>query len=151
MILAMRDGEWFLAAFAPHIQGCNLSSVREPIAQRDKFHLWRDLIYVQSHAPLDGIIFYPDLFYHGLSVAPQMWHTETIEPILCCQAMPQEGDLDDPYFVTLLKDSQRDHYGNRLLADGWTRTDKFVYEKYIHIDDLEKAEGPPPNGSFRSG
>lgn len=96
----------------------------------------------------NGIAFYPELYYHGLPVWPASWCSESAEPIVRCEAMPQEGQLDDEYFQCVLQHSTVDHRNNRLLADGWAKPDKFVYSKYVHVDDLEKIEGPPPDGPF---
>ena len=94
------------------------------------------------------LIFYPELYYHGLKVWPKSWDPDSSEPVLECDAMPEDGQLEDQYFQEVLEQSSIDHGGDSLLADGWDRWDKFVYRKFIHVDELEKIEGPPPEGPF---
>lgn len=36
----------------------------------------------------------------------------------------------------------------RLRADGWGVDIMEGAFKYIHVDELEKIEGPPPDGAF---
>lgn len=74
MILARRDGEWILAAFAPHLRRCNLSTPREP-KRPELCLLWKETIYVQSRAPLDGLAFFPRLLFRGMRVFPEQWDT----------------------------------------------------------------------------
>lgn len=169
-VLAQRDGEWFLAAFAKHLNGCNLSTPREPVLQREKFHLWRGQLYVQSHASLQGITFYPELYYHGMKVWPQGWGEDTAEPILHCLVLLNPEDVErTPYFdgpsakqIHATKDRDRDEWIRllalrqkgveqlieRLIADGWEQPGRGEFTRLVHIDDLDKIEGPPPEGPF---
>jgi hypothetical protein len=102
---------------------------------------------VYGTIPLDDrLVFYPELFYHGLRVWPKFWRPDTREPILQCDAIPEDGSLDDAYFARTVERSTSDHRGDPLLADGWQRWDKFAYDKDIHVDELDKIAGPPPIG-----
>ena len=135
-VLASRDGEWYLAAFAPHIEGCNLSTVVEPRSQSDKFHRWRDKIYVQRHAPLDGVTFYPELYWQEYRVQPLSWNTEMSEPALVCQLDLAQLAGEGEHAVSALVDE--------LLAAGWTRPDRSLMQSPIKLADLQMIEGPTP-------
>lgn len=96
----------------------------------------------------EGITFYPNIYYHGLKVWPLSWMPETNEPVLRCEAMPEQGDLDSEYFQEAMRRIGAYSGEVLLVADGWRHPDKFTYQKAIHVDDLEKIEGPPPEGPF---
>jgi hypothetical protein len=36
----------------------------------------------------------------------------------------------------------------QLVEDGWTDEGGDGLVRYVHVDDLEKIEGPPPEGAF---
>jgi hypothetical protein len=40
------------------------------------------------------------------------------------------------------------HQAEELIAHGWKWDWRDGGEKYFHVDDLEKIEGPPPEGPF---
>lgn len=165
-LLARRDGEWFLAAFAKHLNGCNLSTPHEPISQREKFHLWRGQTYVQSHAPVNGVTFYPNIYYHGLRVWLEGWVPNTPDPVFYCRIVPEIEDVErSPYYsgpslaqVNQAKDRNRDEWARllaqrekgyedlfqRLVEDGWARPGIDEFTRMVHIDELDKIEGPPP-------
>jgi len=133
-------GEWFLAAFAPHIRGCNLSTAHRPTNDTDRFHLWQGQIWVWSHAPLDGITFYPEVYYHGVQVFPQHWHPESNEPRVACH-MPlnvRPGETAE----------QSRARRQTLLDEGWAYSAWEGLARYVHVDELQKIEGPPPEGAF---
>lgn len=141
-VLAIRKGEWLLAAFAPNLRGCNLSTVRPPLHDRERYHIWNKSVYVWSHAPLDGITFFPELKYQGCKVYPwHGWRHDSAEPILSCligdlRASPDET-ADDVR-------ARRE----RLVAQGWEDGGRDGVAGYVHVDDIEKFEGPPPDGPF---
>jgi hypothetical protein len=139
MILAKRKGDWLLAAFAPHIRGCNLSTNRVPREDIDEFHVWRGNIRVWSHAPIDGITFYPEIRYKGCGGRPVMWKADSTEPILYCEIGTPPG----------WSRQQQEANISELEAEGWNwdRRDG-VGRGYVHVEDLEKVEGPPPERAF---
>ena len=97
-----------------------------------------------------GITFYPRCLYHGMLVTPITWHTESPEPIVQCCAMPGwEGyDLNQSFIEHVLETGMPNEYDSPMLADGWDASEIGVFKKFIHIDELDKIEGPPPEGSF---
>lgn len=139
MVLAKRRDEWFLAAFAPHIKGCNLSTNRKPLHKRDQFHHWRGNVFVQSHAPLDDIVFYPELLYHGYRVYPEWWDSDRHEPLIHCVTG------SDSWRRPIRTEADLHEMIAELKADGWEYNPKDQdARRYIHVDELEKVEGPPP-------
>lgn len=98
-------------------------------------YFWRGSVLIADPA----ITWYPELRYRGYPVSPYMgWKPETPEPMLGCYldtcAIRGIGHHDTP--------------GERaaLLADGWHERDGFF--RYVHVDEIEKSEGPPPDGPF---
>lgn len=98
----------------------------------------------------ETVAFYPEIFYHGLKVIPVMWHPDSDEPVLMCEAMPATiRDVSSPYFLEISRSVGGAQYAEEvMLPDGWQRPDRAVYQKYLHVDELEKIEGPPPDGPF---
>jgi hypothetical protein len=89
----------------------------------------------------EGITFYPELRYKGMRVYPKGWDPDSAEPILRCEK-PHLADMN------LKGVHVRQAFVERLRADGWHWDDREGGWKYIHVDDLEKVEGPPPDGTF---
>jgi hypothetical protein len=93
------------------------------------------------------IRFFPELRYRGCRVTPYSWHPTATEPILCVEIDPYDEDLSKRYF----KRPFVDHIERceALLSDGWDIYDpREGARKYVHVDELEKIEGPPPEGAF---
>lgn len=140
MILARMDDDWYLAAFGPHIRGCNLSTNQVPTGRHaHHFHVWKNHIYVWSHAPLGGITFYPTLRYRGIPVSVfHGWHPDSEEPLLSLLMGRPRVSLDEP------DDLVRQRW-ERLLEEGWEDGGRDGMAGYVHVNDpdLEKIEGPP--------
>jgi len=88
---------------------------------------------------ISNITFYPEIRYKGLRVYPMWWKRDAEEPILRVMAGSSGGDYppgDTAAFVEMLK------------AEGWQPQARDPMEGYVHVDDLEKIEGPPPDGAF---
>jgi hypothetical protein len=145
MILARRKGEWFLAAFAAHINGCNLSINKRPCHDAEKFHLWNQRIFVWRHAPIEGVTFYPTLRYRGIPVLVfHGWHPDSEEPLLSVlMAQRPYRSPDEPYEAVRQRWEQ-------LISEGWEDGGRDGMAGYVHVEDpeLEKIEGPPPEGAF---
>lgn len=97
--------------------------------------------------PFDVMVFYPEIRYRGVRVLPYSWHPTETEPVLLVDVYPYDRDLYARYFLKPPKD--HDEMLRALKLDGWD-----VYDgregawKYVHVDELEKIEGPPPEGAF---
>jgi len=139
MVLAQRKGQWMLAAFAPHLNGCNLSTNARPWHDADRFHLWQGKTYVWSNAPIAGVTFYPEIRYKGMRVYPMCWKRDTEEPIL--QLMGSSGGPGYPA-------NAGPGFDEMLKAEGWQPQAGDPMLGFVHVDDLEKTEGPPPKGTF---
>jgi len=107
-------------------------------------------VLYKSLPTIEGISFYPEIRRLGYPLRPVMWHPEREEPILKCYL--DNGELTQD--LTCHNDLGK---WNRIYeerkaafrADGWCWPDpREGCEKYVHVDDLEKVEGPPPEGPF---
>jgi len=91
-------------------------------------------VYYGSVPLNDKIVFFPTLQYESATVYPQWWHPESEEPILFCHMMQWE----DCALST-----------EELRKEGWQIDDpREPARGYVHVDELEKIEGPPPEGPF---
>ncbi len=119
-----------------------------------------------------GITFYPEVRYRGMKVFPERWLAEGAEPLLYCRLMGDQitkriGALPavweafkvaertkDPAAVekwrTLARDSERGSFALRefLISEGWRDEGGDGLVRYLHVDELEKTEGPPSEGAF---
>ncbi len=63
--------------------------------------------------------------------------------------MPANFDeLNSDYFRTMAKRINARYPGDVLIADGWERKSRAEYVKALHVSEIEKIEGPPPEGEF---
>lgn len=117
---------------------------------------------------LEGIIFYPELRFHGMRVYPEHWHGESEQPLLHCLLHDNNPAVDAESGTTMgmiheaRESGQRERWEQlgrrretasrivmeRLLEEGWEQLEAGLFAKYLHVDELEKIEGPPPEGSF---
>ena len=88
----------------------------------------------------DSVTFYPEVRYRGVRVYPQHWDPESNEPLAMCH-MPLNIDLAETK-------AERDALLEQLLAEGWEYSAWEGLARAVHVDDLEKIEGPPPEGPF---
>jgi hypothetical protein len=140
MVLCRYQGRWCLAQSSQRWPGKIGLFMPVCIAVDNTFCLDEHNRYrYRSVDSLDGITFYPQLRYRGMGVAPVGWKSHSAEPIMQCMiGIP-------PAWTS----QQRDAAMEQLKAEGW-RWDyrDMVGEGYVHVDDLEKTEGPPPAGAF---
>lgn len=121
---------------------------------------------------MDGITFYPEVRYWGMKVYPESWDPGSTEPILVCRMMgdeilrklktlpgihaareraEQSGRAEDrDAWRSKLEESNAASQALRrqLVDDGWLDTPGEGFVKHVHVDELEKFEGPPPKGAF---
>jgi hypothetical protein len=89
---------------------------------------------------LNSVTLYPELRYRELRVYSEAWHPESEEPLLLCY-MPTVMHPGEPESVWGLR-------RERLIEEGWEDGGRDGLKGYVHVDELEKIEGPPPTGSF---
>jgi hypothetical protein len=90
------------------------------------------------------IRFFPEIRYRGCKVSPWAWHPTAHEPILRIDGSNLDGyRLDGPFNAGPNFD-----FTAALHADGWEGDDYLGWYRYVHVDELEKIEGPPPEGPF---
>ena len=128
---------------------------------------WSGVFWHRYWPSFDGITFYPEVRYRGIRVYPQWWHPSSAEPLVHCW-MQGIGDAVDPgrdrieqsldaqrrgdfaLWASICEELKQKSQAMRaqLVSEGWK--DKHIdgLEKYCHVDDLEKIEGPPPVGEF---
>lgn len=92
--------------------------------------------------------FFPTIKLRGVEVEPWFpaWHTTSSEPLLNVMNPWNTGEHSLMYFGRHLENKE---LRDALRADGWEGS---VYDgafsKYVHVDELEKIEGPVPDGPF---
>jgi hypothetical protein len=97
-------------------------------------------------SPLADVVFYPRLSYHGLNIASPRFYIGDDQPRVICSVSPSNlSDLQSEYFLEIQQRHPTPNPGEVLRQDGWAQPDKGVYEKIVHVDNLEKIEGPPPD------
>jgi hypothetical protein len=98
---------------------------------------------------LEDIALYPVIRYRGCRVWPEVWHPDAVEPLVRCRL--ETHDLNPASEFGRHTGSgilPYDEFAARVTADGWQWDMREGGTKYIHVDDLEKIEGPPPAGPF---
>lgn len=94
---------------------------------------------------MENITFYPTLRYRGIPVSVfHGWHPDSEEPLLNLAIWGRPYlSLDEPYEVIKQRWEQ-------LISEGWEDGGRDGMAGYVHVEDpdLEKIEGPPPDGPF---
>jgi hypothetical protein len=151
MILCTFRNKWFLCTGINYEKGtCGLRTGKRMSHPRDFRPLPPMGDQMLGSVPMGpDITFFPNIAFHGMQVVPQYWEFESEEPILVLMATPcTMEDVNTPYY-----DAIRERIGARypaeiLMADGWEQPGQGEFVKRVHVDDLEKIEGPPPEGPF---
>ncbi len=90
------------------------------------------------------IRFFPEIRYRGCRVYPRAWHPTAHEPILKIFA----DDIDVSKYFKANPQVNTSDLRKALIADGWDWDAREGGVKSVHVDELEKIEGPPPEGPF---
>jgi hypothetical protein len=95
---------------------------------------------------VSGVRFFPTILYRGCKVRPRYWHREAAQPLLLISMWIDDLILEK-YFV---KPPANDAFAIQaaMEADGWSWDLREGGDKYVHVDELEKIEGPPPQGAY---
>ena len=133
---------------------------------------------LHGSVPLDSdSVFYPEVRYYGLKVYPEHWHQTSREPLLHCRIMGDQiahatmtpeflaartaldhaaaertVGAEDPLNIRWRELVGRAKAADaelrrRLVEEGW-QDDADGLTRYVHVDELEKIEGYPPEGPF---
>lgn len=121
----MRGGNW------PRLQHFGFSERTSQANDGPIYRWWQR--YIDSIA---DITFFPEIRYRGFRVYPQGWHYESSEPLLKCY-------MDHSEISAGGWDATKERMC-ALIEDGWQWDQREGGIKYVHVDDLEKIEGPPP-------
>ena len=137
MILCKSDDSWFLSTGVNKVEGiCWLRCSRQ---------MWHygsfkplppagDVVY--GSVAIEKVKFFPVLKYRHAIVYPEFFRLESRHPILQCRLMGF-----DAYTAGYSNDQQ--------IADGWVGVGSGDgATKWLHVDEIEKTEGPPPAGVF---
>lgn len=134
--LGKRQEEWFLGHANQYIQGVNLSC---PVPPRNGASLFRKSahgMYFANFRDPSDIMFFLDIRFRNAKVHLEYWKADTFEPVFQCRLMGF-----DAYAAGYSNDEQ--------IADGWVGVGSGEgATKWLHVDELEKIEGPPPEGAF---
>lgn len=137
MILCRWDDEWHLASRAnPQTGGCSLA-FRLKGGAPPGFELYRYKTFWHRYFPtFDGLAFYPITRFRNAPVFLHWWSWEVPEPLIHCRLMGWDAH-------------SAGYTDKQQIADGWVGAGSGDgATKWIHVDDLEKIEGPPPDGAF---
>jgi hypothetical protein len=143
MILCRWNGDWYLSTGVNAEQRtCGLRCGKEMPHPSSFQPLPPAGAVVHGRAPVRDTKFYPELRFRQVPVKPYWWQPGTSEPVLRCHVgdwIPWELAHDQAKASELIEALTRDGWLWDQRAGGW---------KFIHVDDLEKIEGPPPEGPF---
>jgi hypothetical protein len=143
MMLCRHNGHWYIAVRGnPESSGCTLrAGIRMP--SEPGFERRTDWMKTKEIADAGGVQFYPTLRYRGHRVYPEHWHPESERPLLMC-VMESSS-----WRSALMRDSDLEQVKARFESEGWEFNARDQQaRKYIDVDDLEKVEGPAPDGQF---
>ena len=101
-----------------------------------------------KHMPImEGVTFYPKLRFKGLPVTPLWWKPDSEEPVLRVHMMPEHKYfVQSPYYTG--PEATGEENWQRLYDDDWEPAGIGEWQRWLHVDELEKIEGPPPEGAF---
>lgn len=150
MILAHYDDEWVDAQRAvAGVPGCSLgvrNGAAEWAQEHDFLRYWSGAFWHRHFPDLTGICFFPHLSVRGCRVTPWQWHPTAEEPLLMVHMDTTHLDLSR-YFLKPPA-FKGEEIMRAMRADGWGWDQCEGGYKYFHVDELEKIEGPPPEGAF---
>lgn len=144
MILCLWQGEWGTAQrLLRASQGCSVAvrnSVGPSLEQSGFVPYVYGTFWDRPFNDLSSIRFFPVIRWKGILVTPARWHRESSEPLLFCRMETHElGAKSEREYKRLVEDIRTLGWHWDLMEGG---------HKYIHVDDLEKIEGPAPDGPF---
>ena len=125
---------WYLASFAPNetrrfgVRAGNCMPNHGGFLPRSSSEVARSMDFASE------TLFFPTIRYRGALVYPKKWNPDSAEPLLSVVMMP--WDLREAGLSI-----------DELVADGWQYDQRDGGEKYVHVDELEKIDGPPPGAS----
>ena len=93
----------------------------------------------------EDIIAFPVLKWRGCRIYPEHWKSDASLPILRVRLMPWDANALSIFGTEHL--APEDHR-KRMVALGWTLDPREGATAWLHVDELEKSEGPIPQGVF---
>jgi len=137
VILCNVGGKWFLSTGINRLEKVCWVRCSPQMPHFDGFQpLPPAGAVLYGNVPLQSVTFFPEMQFRGAKVNPEFWKSDSAEPILQCRLMGW-----DAHSAGYSHDEQ--------VLDGWERVgsgDGAI--KWVHVDELEKLEGPPPEGPF---
>lgn len=143
MLLCLRHGYWYIAARYDEADPTCTLLVGPQMLREEGFR--EPPVGDQLGAgviDLSGIRFYPRLSLDGMRVFPECWSSDSAEPVL--RVWSGQEHFERPVRTTqeyLARISD-------LRAKGWEWDEREGGTRWVHVDELDKLEGPPPVGVF---
>lgn len=141
-ILCQFEGRWYLAHFGEGIRDrCSLSVGANMPRGADFIPV--NNAFGRQLESLRGVTLFPELRYSEIRVYPWHWDKEAREPMLYCLVQPDEVVKAiglNPAYDEFIDRMKRDENWEWDVREGGGRA--------FHVDELEKIEGPPPEGAF---
>jgi hypothetical protein len=147
MILCQWNEQWYLSTGITPEKGCVWLRCGPNMPHPPSFaRVSPGSLVLYGSVPWDERVrFYPEVKCRGMRVYPERWHFESQEPLLYCFVLG--GDIrPEVLFGRRLKNASE--CGPLMTAAGWEWHPPDGARKFIHVDDLEKTEGPVPAGPF---
>lgn len=141
MILCRWNGNWYLTAgIIDNPTRCGLRcGPRMPHPSDFKPLPPVGAVVYGSTYEVDAIKFFPMVRYRGHRVDLWNFDPDREEPLLKCHI--DQSEISGGGLAATIKIEEE------LVRDGWTWQGPEGGTKYVHMDQLEKIEGPPPGGS----
>jgi hypothetical protein len=118
-----------------------------------------------------NITFYPEVLYRSMKIVPERWHRDSIEPLVFCRlmgneiskatsisggpkALKQAVEYNDKEAearwrsIGVANAAAFDKLRHELVEEGWEDHGMDGLVRYLHVDNIEKMAGPPPEGPF---
>jgi hypothetical protein len=147
MILAKHfDGFWVLAGRAMgNSPGVSICVGAKMPTVGDMELNFAGYFYSRYVTNLEQYRFFPEIRWRGCKVTPEHWKPDSAEPILHVRMMPWDLNVQS---VIGVEDPTLGEFRTRLAELGWTYDVREGATAWLHVDDLEKVEGPLPEGRF---
>jgi len=151
-LLAERFGSWFLAGRTSDPKWSGRFSIKAGLAMPTPLEFQWSRLNNYLHAVVEParlreFTFYPEVYYKGLPITPLWWKPDSEGPVLLAHMMPEHRYfVKSPYYKG--PDATAEENFNALLEDGWEPAGIGEWTRWLHVDELEKIEGPPPEGAF---
>jgi hypothetical protein len=146
-LLAQLNNYWVLAGSDGDTKWRGAFTVRlgrnMPFPTGFDWRAWTGTRYCTLDATLKRTMkWYHTIIFMDYEIEPLGWNAESAEPVLYCQLFLRHIDAA----ASDAHDAERRMWW--LLRNGWSRDDRTYCTGYLHVGDIKKVEGAPPEGAF---